>query len=153
MLAALCLLASCSTPEARDGADAAPIGEEPVSGDAVRRLMAEKMMHANALLRAISISDLGAVERNARELAEISLVAEWQVHESVSYDVFSGRFRRAAADLAVAAREGRAEDLEAGYVRLTASCLACHEYLREEGPRRELPGRVAVRPGASGSSG
>lgn len=119
--------------------------EEPVDRAPIRSIMDEKVEASSDLLHAIALRDLPRVEARSRQLADLSRVADWQVHDTVAYSVFSKRFRSAAEDLAAAAARGDVDRLEGGYVRLTETCLSCHAYLREEGAVRELPGRIAMR--------
>ncbi|MHC5004107.1 MAG: hypothetical protein ACYTJ0_13400 [Planctomycetota bacterium] len=122
----------------------APSDPERRTIGTMRGIMAEKLVHAHALLEAISLQSFTRVERHADALTELSRRSDWQVHTTLAYGVFSDEFRNITTKLAADARQRDVDAMGDGYVRLVRSCLDCHAYLRREGLIRDTPGRVTM---------
>lgn len=109
----------------------------------VRGIMWTKLAHAHSILEAMVIGDLGAVERDAEALIEISSHATWLAHDTMTYHVFSDQFRDACSALADHARRGMLDAVTFDFNEMTSSCVACHKYVREERGEKDLPGGVS----------
>lgn len=113
--------------------------------DSVSKVMQAKLAHAQAVLEGIVLADYAQIESNAVALKQISQSGEWLVQESTAYFEFSSEFRSICDDLAEHSRAENLEALAADYNTLTNSCVACHTYLRQERPFRQMPGKVSMR--------
>jgi hypothetical protein len=105
-------------------------------------IMQSKLVHAHAVLEAISLENYKRIERHADALESLSRESDWNVHSTMAYGVFSDEFRVVCRTLADHARERNREAVSRDYVMLVESCLNCHNYLRREGLTRDAPGRV-----------
>ncbi|MHC4219074.1 MAG: hypothetical protein ACYSU7_11535 [Planctomycetota bacterium] len=111
---------------------------EPVDG-----VMRQKVVHAQTLVVAVARADYGLAQDSATQLYRISQDAEWMVHDTVAYTVFSERFRQVAAIMAEHARRQDLEALTADYTQMMKSCVDCHSYLRQERLTREYPEKIS----------
>jgi hypothetical protein len=131
-------LAAPRGPEARDDDRAA------LSPETIEDVMREKARHARALMLGVVRADYGLVQDSATHLYRISQDTDWMVCETVTYAVFSDRFRQVAAAMAEHARRRDLDAITADYTLIVQSCVACHEYLRRERLTREYPGKISM---------
>lgn len=140
-----------SAPRQDQGAESSEQAEpvtvaEPTFGPGVveiRGVMQAKLVHAHAILDAVTTGNMASVEQHAEALTALSRESDWQVHTTMAYGVFSDQFRQVSGDLAAHARAGSASAVTADYARLTAACMECHDYLRREGLLKDLPGVIS----------
>lgn len=138
LLPAALLASACATD-----AKQAPAAHATAARPGIEGVMHEKLDRAQALVAGIARADFPSIEANAMQLYVISEDAEFLVHDTVTYRVFSGQFRDIARRMA---DDARAEDLDAvttGYQQLIDTCVGCHEYLRQERLIRDFPGKVS----------
>jgi hypothetical protein len=102
------------------------------------------MVHANGVLSGITMGDFRLIEQSANELAFLSRLAEWQVHDTPEYLMHSEQFRGTVEALAAAAGRRDMEACESAYAQMTRSCLLCHAYLRKQG-LVDMPVELSVR--------
>ncbi|MHC4709609.1 MAG: hypothetical protein ACYTA3_04080, partial [Planctomycetota bacterium] len=88
-------LVACGPRPGPDLAQPAEPSSEPVVG-----VMRRKVVHAQTLVVGVARADYGLVQDTATQLYEISREAEWMVHDTVTYTVFSERFRQVVAAMA-----------------------------------------------------
>jgi len=142
--APLILLAGCASEPA---STSAPAGPEPSAMErsrvAMQNVMQTKLLHSRMLMEAIALEDFDDIHFNASELSALSRETEWMVHTTDRYVVYSERFREAVDALSDAASAKDIERVSTIYMTVTASCLECHTYLRQEGLTRDLPGVVS----------
>jgi len=124
------------------GTEQPALATGPVGG-----IMREKILVAQGLVVAVSRADFDRVQDGAADLYRIGQAAEWMVHDTVTYIVYSERFRQVAATMA---QDAQRQDLEAvtqDYAQLVSSCVECHAYLRRERLTKDFPQRTSmVRP-------
>ncbi|MHC4081921.1 MAG: hypothetical protein ACYS15_03485 [Planctomycetota bacterium] len=125
--------------EPAPGAPPAEPSHEPVDG-----VMRQKVVHAQTLVVAVARADYGLVQDSATQLYRISRDAEWMVHDTVTYTVFSERFRQVAAAMAEHARQQDLDAITADYTQMMTSCVECHAYLRRERLIKEYPGKISM---------
>lgn len=82
------------------------------------------------------------IESSANRLYDISTESSWLVQETVAYTALAESFQEVTLQLASHAREMDLEACEHTYIKLTESCVKCHDYLREEALQRQMPGRI-----------
>ena len=119
--------------------------ETPEPHNTMPAVMQAKLAHSQAILEGIAMADYRQVEVNANALHEISLTADWLVHDTESYYAFSDRFREATMQLVGHARAKNLDAITADYARLTQTCVACHTWLRNEKQSKDMPGKVSMR--------
>lgn len=111
--------------------------EQPNSSEETQMLMHAKLGHSQKVLEGLVTQDFKAIEKAAAALSKISLTpppdltkAGDKTDEQV-YEHFRMEFARLAGQLE---RHARREELAAtAYVQqnLTATCIACHDYIRD----------------------
>ena len=119
-----------------------------LASGSVGGIMREKVLVAQGLVVAVSRADFDRVQDGAADLYRIGQAAEWMIHDTVTYIVYSERFRQLAATMV---QDAQRQDLEAvtqDYARLVSSCVECHAYLRRERLIKDFPQRTSmVEPG------
>ena len=96
-------------------------------------IMKAKLAHAQAVLEGIVTEDMDQVQRNARHLKLLSEQAEFQVHRTMEYTVFSNEFRRVADQMAKNAADKNAHAVTLDYLQLVMTCTKCHSHMRWQG--------------------
>lgn len=96
-------------------------------------IMKAKLAHAQAVLEGIVLEDFDQVEKNAQHLNSLSQQAEWLVHRTVEYTVFSSEFRRVTEDLAKNAAKKNIHAVTLDYMQMTMTCVKCHSHMRWQG--------------------
>ena len=97
-------------------------------------LMRDKLMHAEALVRAVVLGSHTQVERSATELVRISEATTWSPLQTPQYLNHASQFRVAAQTLADEARARDIDGVSLAYMEMTLSCVQCHKLVR--GARR-----------------
>jgi hypothetical protein len=111
------------------GAGAQP-GPKPKAADAAT-IMQKKLTHAQKLLEGIALADLDKVDEQARELSDLSKLAEFQVLKTARYELHANEFRRALDEVRRGVRQKNLDAATLGYVDMTLSCVRCHTHVRE----------------------
>jgi len=91
-----------------------------------------KLVHSQMILEGITLEDYEKISKGAQELILLSHESNWNVVQSPAYNEHSVDFRRAANSLLKHAREKKVDAAALDYMVLTANCVQCHKYLREE---------------------
>lgn len=94
-------------------------------------LMQDKLRSSQVLLQGIATGDFAKVISSAEDLLRISRTTEWIANRSPRFEVHSNAFQRAAESLIAKAKAKNLDGTVLAYQDLTASCVRCHEYLRE----------------------
>lgn len=112
--------------------------DESVVGEDTQAVMAAKLAHSQLILEGLVTQDFESVEKAAAALSQISLdpapefsKAGDKTDEQV-YEHFRMEFARQVVQLQ---RHARRKELEAtAYVQqnMTATCIACHDYIRDD---------------------
>ena len=97
---------------------------------ATSRVMREKLVHSQHILRAIMISDHALLDREAAALLQLTRAEGWQVLNSPEYIRHSDAFRRSIEDLAASARGRDLDGAAVEYSSLVMRCYQCHRYLK-----------------------
>lgn len=105
-------------------------GQEEAKPPTVAEVMRQKLSHAKEVLAGIAVQDFDQIGKNAQALAELTQNDNWTVYRSPEYDGYTREFRRAADILIEAAEENNGDAATLGYVRLTLTCVRCHEHMR-----------------------
>lgn len=111
--------------------------DNSVGGEETAVLMQVKLKHSQSVLEGLVTQDFAQIEESAAVLSKISLSPPPTLEkagdktDSQVYEHFRLEFARLAGQLEGHARR---EELEAtAYVQqnLTATCIACHDYIRD----------------------
>lgn len=98
-------------------------------------IMQAKLQSAQNVLTGLVMRDGGTVAKSGHELVALCKTDAWHhVENDPVYTHFSVEFQRQAERLA---RLGEAKNLEGAayaYQGLTATCIACHEHVRDVSP-------------------
>ncbi len=119
-----------------------PIPVTPDDGKSIRNedtqiMMQAKLMHSQNILAGLVTQDFKSIEKAAAALSKISLTPPPDLEKAGDksdeqvYEHFRMEFARLAGQLE---RMARRKELEAtAYVQqnLTATCIACHDYIRD----------------------
>jgi hypothetical protein len=97
---------------------------------ATARVMREKLVHAQQLLRAIMISDYKLLEQESTALSRVTKTEGWNVLTSPEYLRQSAAFVRSMDDLVEAAKQRDLDAAAVGYTVMTMRCYQCHRYLK-----------------------
>jgi hypothetical protein len=97
---------------------------------ATSRVMREKLVHSQQVLRAIMISDYALLDREAAALLQLTRAEGWQVLNSPEYIRHSDAFRRSIEELAESAKARDLDGAAVEYSSLVMRCYQCHRYLK-----------------------
>jgi hypothetical protein len=103
-------------------------GQTPATG----RLMREKLGHSQRILEAILTSNFVLLDQESAALAKATEAPAWRVLKGPEYQSQSAAFLKALRELGSAAKD---RDLDAAvqrYNALTATCFACHRYMKDK---------------------
>lgn len=115
-----------------------PVNRPPRAsrGQDVDQLMQAKLDHAQRILRGLVVHDLGAVKESAEALKLMSLdpPRAWKHKpgDDEVYEHFRTEFMRLAARLELEAGAERMAGAAWFQQQLTAACVTCHDYIRDE---------------------
>jgi hypothetical protein len=106
-------------------------GESPTKQAKISEFMQYKQKLAHEVFDAIILNDFKRISKNANLLVTLSKAAEFQVHKTPSYLQHSSEFQSAAARMAQNARDQNQDGTTLAFMKLTLSCVHCHEYIRQ----------------------
>jgi len=101
----------------------------PRQGPELRRVMQDKLVHAQKILEAVVTSDWISLETHSRELEQLTSDPRWTVLKYPEYAQHSGAFVRAVQALHTAAAQRDLNKTPEAYIAVTMQCVACHRYL------------------------
>jgi len=101
----------------------------PRQGPELRRVMQDKLVHAQKILEAVVTSDWVSLETHTRELEQLTSDPRWTVLKYPEYAQHSGAFVRAVQALHTAAAQRDLNKTPEAYIAVTMQCVACHRYL------------------------
>jgi cytochrome c553 len=139
VLAAFASGAALSGLSGQDRVVPIPVNRPPgvVRGKDVDQLMQSKLEHAQKILRGLVVHDLEAVKESAEALKLMGLdpPRDWKHKpgDDEVYDHFRTEFMRLAARLEQEAAADRMAGAAWFQQQLTAACVTCHDYIRDEG--------------------
>ena len=104
----------------------------PAQGPDLNRLMAQKLVQTQEILKAVVTSDWVALETHSRELERLTRDPRWMVLRYHEYARHSDAFVRAIQQLHRAAAQRDLEATPRAYIEVTLRCVDCHRYLARE---------------------
>lgn len=96
----------------------------------VAKFMRAKLASSQKILEGLVTEDYKLIAKGADNLKVMSRAAEWQVFRDPTYQRHSDTFRRAANDMIKQAKDENVDGATLTYVRVTMSCVNCHNYVR-----------------------
>lgn len=115
-----------------------PVQVEPrrPSTQPIENLMEEKLNHAETILKGLVTQDFHSIEKAAEDLKLMSLDPPkgWKKNKTDEevYEHFRMEFMRLAARLELEAKDKHLAGAAWFQQQLTATCIACHDYIRDE---------------------
>ncbi|MEZ6059232.1 MAG: hypothetical protein R3C19_02610 [Planctomycetaceae bacterium] len=121
-----------------------PVSPDDKNADAqpVKPLMQAKLVHAQRVLEGVVTHDFSRVERSASALKLMSLeppagfAPKQDDADSDVYEHFRTEFLRVSARLEEQAKKKSPEGMAYMQQNLTATCVACHDYIRDYESKR-----------------
>ncbi len=108
--------------------------EKPIATSS-KAYMAQKLTASQQLLAALARRDFPALAKNAEELSMIAKAASWHLVDNEEFLRESRNFQDSVENILKQARNESLEGVTLGYVRLTFSCVHCHESVRDRAPK------------------
>lgn len=105
-------------------------GEPPAE---TKKIMKQKLTHAQALLEGVATRKFDSIERHAAALIALTDQAAWKAVEDPQYMIYSADFRRACEKLVDHAKKGNLDACALDYVQMTLACVNCHTFMRDKG--------------------
>jgi len=108
-----------------------PLGSGQQPNDGLARIMKEKLKNSQLVMEGMALADFAKIRKGADELIQLSKTAEFMVHKTPRYEVYSNDFRRAAETIYQKAKDQNIDGVALAYVDMTLTCVRCHQYVRE----------------------
>src|SRR5262245_28811096 len=111
---------------------AVPEGQaKPVLPDR-KKIMQDKLTHAQAVLTGLARRDWELVKKSSEKLVAYSQLAEWlNADKSDEYQFQMTLFRRAVRAMGQKAEEKDVDGVMLAYTEMTMTCVRCHTYERD----------------------
>ena len=103
-------------------------------------LMRAKLSSSQKVLEGLLVEDYTIIVQGAREMKKISEAAEWPRSRDPVYEHYAAEFRRQCSKLESLANHTNHEGASFTYLKMTTTCIDCHNYVRDAL-------RIAKRPG------
>lgn len=111
----------------------------------LEKIMAEKLKNSQRILEGLALADFNRITRGSEELIQLSKTAEWKVHKTARYEMYSNEFRRAAENVVQKSQAKNLDGAALAYFEMTMSCIRCHQYVREiREARAPLPSELKI---------
>jgi len=108
-----------------------PVGNSQPANRDLARIMKDKLKNAQLVMEGMALADFAKIRKSSDELIQLSKTAEWMVHKTPRYEVYSNDFRRAAETIYEKAKDQNIDGVALAYVDMTLTCVRCHQYVRE----------------------
>jgi hypothetical protein len=94
-------------------------------------LMRDKLTYASKALEGLSLEDFDKIAEAGNMMGIISRAAAWHIIPTDQYVRMSKNFQEQARDLERHAKEKNLDAASMDYMRITLTCVQCHNYMRE----------------------
>jgi len=94
-----------------------------------RRVMQDKLAHAQRVLAALTTSDYALLQRETQALQRVVESQAWKEMMTAELRPYTGPFVKSLGELAAAAERRDYEAAGASYGALTAACIGCHKHV------------------------
>lgn len=144
ILAAIALVGVCAeqhtdkTARADEVVEQSPKSELTHPDADIASFMHAKLIHSQRVMHGVVMQDFVELERGAEALRATSLLSPGphsaDALDDEVYEHFRLEFLRLSTKLGEMARDENLEGAAFTYTSLTANCMSCHQYLREQTP-------------------
>ena len=93
-------------------------------------MMREKLVHAQRVLEALTISNYEMLDRESAALTRIAESPRWAELKTPELRGYTDSFLKAVADLAAASKRRDLDSAAANYSTLVTTCYQCHKHLK-----------------------
>ena len=94
-----------------------------------RRVMQDKLAHAQHILAALTTSDYALLQKETLALKKVTGSPQWAELMTAELRPYTKDFLKALADLSAAADRRDYDAAGASYGALTAACIGCHKHV------------------------
>jgi len=101
----------------------------PAQTARTKRLMQEKLAHAQHILAALTTSNYGLLLKETQALKQVTQSPQWNELMTAELRPYTGDFLKALGDLTAAAERRDYDAAGASYGALTAACIGCHKHV------------------------
>lgn len=110
---------------------AAEKGKTPVKKKSTQVLMQQKLVHAQQILAGLVTENYAMIAKESENLMMVAKASSWHNPDSEDYQRYFGNFKESVAFLGESAKNKNHEGVAMGYIRLTLTCMQCHNFVRE----------------------
>jgi len=96
----------------------------------VQQLMNGKLFAMNIILKGVVTEDFALIQEQAQILLEVSKATTWHKTDSELFLSYAKSFQNSASFMVEQAKVKSLEGVAIGNIRLTLSCMECHNYVR-----------------------
>jgi len=114
---------------------AAPLQQKAPTSNQL--LMRDKLSYATKALEGLSMEDYGKIAEAGNMMGVISRAAAWHVIPTEQYARMSKNFQEQARDLERHAKDKNLDAASMDYMRITMTCVQCHNYIRENRAKKD----------------
>jgi hypothetical protein len=100
------------------------------SSTTVQELMKGKLFAMNIILKGVVTEDFPLIQEQAQILYEISKATTWHKTDSELFLSYAKSFQNSAEFMVEQAKAKSLEGVAMGNIRLTLSCMECHNFVR-----------------------
>jgi Tfp pilus assembly protein PilN len=113
--------------------------------------MRAKLDRSKQVLEGLVRQDFAAIARAARELKRISEATNWPLQDDHVFEAHRSDFSKQCDELDKLARDLNHEGVQFTFLSMTATCIRCHDHVRDSGQtdRRRSNGAVRLFPARS----
>lgn len=115
-------------------AQEAPPQKGPTSN---QLLMRDKLSFATRALEGLSMEDFDKIAEAGNMMGIISRAAAWHIIPTEQYSRMSKNFQEQARDMERHAKEKNLDAASLDYVRITLTCVQCHDYIRDNRRKKD----------------
>lgn len=110
---------------------------EPIKETEV--LMRAKLASSQNVLEGLLSEDFRLISHAAQQMKKISEASEWPRARDAVYEHYATEFRRQCNKLEHLAKQRNHEGASFTYLKITTTCIDCHNYIREGWRMADLP--------------
>jgi hypothetical protein len=112
-------------------ASAKPTHAQAEKESGVKKAMRQKVAYSQQVLVGITQENYELIASNAEKLVKLSNKTSWYSRQIPESELFLNEFRRDAQELKEAGQQKNLDAASLAYVRMTLSCVSCHDVMRK----------------------
>jgi cytochrome c556 len=109
--------------------------QTPSNTNTVQMLMRQKLAATHDLLTALLMKDMNGIKAQTEVLSEISKATTWYKTQDPDFLREAASFRNSVEFMQESASAKDIPSTALGYVRVTMSCMTCHNFIRDVGKK------------------